>query len=58
LEAAVRLHFVPRDRTKALADALDRVQKLLYGMRREKLRGIGASVAGASMLWLAIRVFG
>jgi four helix bundle protein len=58
LEAAVRLHFVPRDRTKALADTLDRVQKLLYGMRREKLRRIGVSVAGAGVLWLAVRVLG
>ena len=43
LEAAVRLGFVSRDRTKALRDSLDRVQKLLYGMRREKLRRIGIS---------------
>jgi four helix bundle protein len=54
LEAAVRLRFVSRDRSKALADSLDRVQKLLYGMRREKLRRIGVSVAGASVLLLTL----
>ena len=57
LEAAVRLQFVSRERPKALADSIDRVQKLLYGMRREKLRRIGA-VAGASVVLLAfVRAF-
>jgi four helix bundle protein len=54
VEAAVRLGFVPRERTASLADCLDRVQKLLYGMRRERLRRIGGKVAGASVLLLAV----
>jgi four helix bundle protein len=52
LEAAVRLTYVSRERAKALADSIDRVQKLLYGMRRERLGRIGASMAGASIVLL------
>jgi four helix bundle protein len=54
LEAAVRLGFVPRERTKTLADSLDRVQKLLYGLRREKLQRIGGAVAGTVVLLLGM----
>ena len=54
LEASVRLGFVSRERTKALADGLDRVQKLLYGMRRKRLGQVGVSAAGATVVLLAI----
>jgi four helix bundle protein len=54
LEAAIRLKFVSRDRARALADSLDRVQKLLYGMRREKLQRLGMSVAGAGLAALLV----
>jgi len=53
LELAIRLRFVTRERGKSLADSIDRVQKLLYGMRRERERRIGATVAGAGVLLLA-----
>ena len=53
LEVAIRLSFVSRDRAKTLADNLDRVQKLLYGMRRDRLSRIGA-VVGASVIAVAI----
>ena len=48
LEAAVRLRFISRERAQPLADSLDRVQKLLYGLRRERLghSGIGVGTAG------------
>jgi four helix bundle protein len=54
LEAAIRLKFVSADRARPLADSLDRVQKLLYGMRREKMRRLGISVAGAGMAALLV----
>ena len=53
LEVAIRLRLVTRERSKALAQSIDRVQKLLYGMRREKERRIGAVVASAGMLFFA-----
>jgi four helix bundle protein len=55
VEAAVRLGFVSRERTRPLAEAIDRVQKLLSGLRRRKLRGGEAAVAaGASAVLLAV----
>jgi len=54
LEGAVRLGFVSRDRTKDLAESIDRVQKLLYGMRREKLRRIKAAATGAGVVLLVV----
>jgi four helix bundle protein len=53
LEAAVRLKFVSRERARKLAETIDRVQKLLYGMRRDKLRRIGA-VTGATVVILSV----
>src|SRR4051812_27013829 len=53
LEAAVRLKFVSREQAKPLADSIDRVQKLLYGMRRDKLRRIGIKLAGAGVVLFA-----
>ena len=55
LEAAIRLQFVSRDRARALASSIDRLQKLLYGMRREKERRLGMSVAG--VVTIALLVF-
>jgi four helix bundle protein len=54
LEAAIRLKFVSRDRARPLADSLDRIQKLLYGMRREKMRRLGVPVARAGMAVLLV----
>jgi four helix bundle protein len=51
LEAAIRLQFVSRDRSRALASSIDRLQ-LLYGMRREKERRLGISVAGVGTIAL------
>jgi len=53
LEAAIRLSFVSRERARKRADTIDRAQKLLYRMRRDKLRRIGA-LAGASVLLLSL----
>ena len=52
LEAAIRLEFVSRDGARALAGSIDRLQKLLYGMRREKERRLGLSFAGVGALAL------
>ena len=58
LEAAVRLKYVSREHAKPLADSIDRVQKLLYGMRREKLRRLGMKGAATGAFLLAVfRVF-
>jgi four helix bundle protein len=58
LEAAIRLHFIARERAQPLADTLDRLQKLLYGLRRERLGrlGVAAATAGAVALLLFLRV--
>ena len=53
LEAAVRLKMVSREETQPLAASIDRVQKLLYGMRRQRLAQIGAT-AGAGIVLLAV----
>ena len=53
LEASVRLKYLSRERAKPLAESLDRVQKLLYGMRRDRLRRLGMQVAGAGVILLA-----
>ena len=51
LEAALRLRFITTERSRNLAGKIDRVQKLLYGMRREKLQRIGISAASAGILF-------
>ena len=51
LEAAIRLRFVTSERSRNLAGKIDRVQKLLYGMRREKLQRIGISAATTGILF-------
>jgi four helix bundle protein len=53
LDAAIRLGFVSREASKALSDSLDRTQKLLYGMRRERQRRLGISVATMATFLLA-----
>jgi four helix bundle protein len=57
LEAGIRLRFITRERAQPLADSIDRVQKLLYGMRREKLGrlGVSAATAGAVALLFFLR---
>jgi four helix bundle protein len=45
LEAAIRLRFVSRERAQPLAASIDRLQKLLYGIRRERQLRLGVSVA-------------
>lgn len=57
MEAAIRLRFISRERAKPLADSLDRLQKLLYGLRRERLGrlGVSAATAGAVALLFFLR---
>jgi four helix bundle protein len=58
LEAAVRLQFVHRERAKPLAASLDRLQKLLDGMRRERQQRLGISTAsGMAALLVLLRWF-
>lgn len=58
LEAAIRLHFISRERAQPLADSIDRLQKLLYGIRRERQRRLGVSVVtvGAVALLFLLRL--
>ena len=58
LEAAIRLRFVSRERAaQPLAASIDRLQKLLYGIRRERQLRLGVSVAtvGAVVLLFCLR---
>jgi four helix bundle protein len=52
LEAAIRLQFIRREQAQPLADSLDRLQKLLYGMRRERQQRLGISIGTAGMIAL------
>ena len=52
LDIAVRLKFVREEATREMRGTLDRTQKLLYGMKREKERRLAGSVS-----LLAIIVF-
>jgi len=45
---------VSRARSQPLAASIDRLQKLLYGMRRQKLQRTNLSLAGAGVLVLVI----
>jgi four helix bundle protein len=58
LEAAIRLRFISRERAQPLADMIDRLQKLLYGLRRERLGrlGVAAATAGTVALLVFLRV--
>ena len=53
LEVALRLGFVSRARVKALVESLDRVQKLLYGLHRKKLRITEGAIVSASVVVMA-----
>jgi len=61
LEIALRLKFIAPIAARELQAALDRAQKLLYGMRREKERRLAgaAGVAGAvgALFAVALRHF-
>lgn len=48
VELARRLEYVTAERTRDLDAQLDRVQQMLYGMRREHAQRLGA--AGAALL--------
>lgn len=50
LEAAIRQRFVTSARSRNPAGNIDRVQKLLYGMRREKLQRIAVPAASTGIL--------
>lgn len=56
LEVAVRLGFISRDRANGLADSLDRLEKLLYGLRRKKLQKIEAASATTILLAVVLLV--
>lgn len=57
VEAAIRLKFVARERAQPLVDSIDRLERLLYGMRREKRQRLAISLAsaGAAALLLFLR---
>jgi four helix bundle protein len=58
LEAAVRLQFCTVAEAMPLREQLDRLQKLLCGMKREKERRLLSAGAGVSVaLLLLLRVF-
>ena len=57
LEAAVRLSFVSREQARALTDSIDRLQKILYGMRRERRQRLGLSASGVILALLVILRF-
>ena len=52
LEAGLRLGFTTPNAAADLEALLERLQRLLYGLRRAKLLRLGTSVAGASALIL------
>ncbi|HET7616967.1 MAG TPA: four helix bundle protein [Vicinamibacterales bacterium] len=55
LEVSVRLRFVTAEAARECVQLLGSVRRLLYGMRRERLSRLGASVGGASVM-LAVLV--
>ena len=58
LEVALRLRFVAPDTTRDLRAGIDRLQKLLYGIRRERERRLGLSISGTLLLGaFLLRVF-
>ena len=52
LEASLRLRFTSAESSRVLVDKIDRVQKLLYGLRRERLQRLGMSAATTGVLIL------
>ena len=58
IEAAVRLHFCTTTDITKLVEKLDRLQKLLYGMKREKEQKLMSAGAGMSLaVILMLRLF-
>ena len=57
LEASVRLHFCTAADTTTLREQIDRLQKLLYGMRRRKLEALATGSLTVSVLLLGFRVW-
>jgi four helix bundle protein len=61
LELARRLRFVTPEQARDVAAQLERVRQLLYGMRREHQRRIGADAAKISsallLIVIAVRFF-
>ena len=53
LEAAVRLTFVTEQGAKPLRDLLERLQQVLYGLRREKERRLAAGAATVALVLFA-----
>jgi four helix bundle protein len=53
LEVAVRLKFIQPAASQDLRSGIDRMQKLLYGLRRERERRLGLAASGA-VLFLAM----
>ncbi|HYT74354.1 MAG TPA: four helix bundle protein [Vicinamibacterales bacterium] len=53
LEAAVRLGFVDESGSLPLRQVLERLQQLLYGLRRAKERRIAVTVSSAGVVILA-----
>ena len=52
LEIALRLRFITKEHAAELVATIDRLQKLLYGLRREKERRLGMSIAGLALVFL------
>jgi four helix bundle protein len=58
IEAAVRLRLCTDADAKDLQEAIDRLQKLLYGLKRERERKLATTgVALSILLLLALRLF-
>lgn len=53
LEAAVRLRFIDETGATALRQLIDREQKILYGMRRERLGRLGTATVSIVVLLVA-----
>jgi hypothetical protein len=54
LEAAIRLQFCTVPEATPLREQVDRLQKLLYGMKREKERKLLSASAGISVALLLL----
>lgn len=54
IEIAVRLRLCTADETSPLRDEIDRLQKLLYGMRRKKMQILASVGATASTVFVVL----
>jgi len=57
VEASIRLGFCGADTTTAVREQIDRVQKLLYGMRRKKMEALAAGATLSVALVFALRLW-